>query len=131
MPDECERHVSHVSGHRGDEVGGRVVLNDDEQALVVDGAVVVARRRRPHGRSLVAIQRVCSEPETDSSTEVDARGESTKYCTPASPPMPPSKVALLMKAAIFTAEWCETPAARAVEHLSLGWYGRATPDKEP
>ena len=26
MPDECERHVSRVSGHRGDEVGGRVVL---------------------------------------------------------------------------------------------------------
>jgi len=108
-------------GHRGDEVGGRVSLDDDEQALVIDGAVVVARRRRPHGRSLVAIQRVCSEPETDSSTEVDARGD----------PMPPSKVASYMKAAIFTAEWCETPAARAVEHLSLGWYGRATPDKEP
>lgn len=52
-------------------MGGRVVLDDDEQAQVVD-AEEVARRRRPHGRSLVAIQRVFSEPETDSSTEVDA-----------------------------------------------------------
>ena len=53
MPDECERHVSRVSGHRGDEVGGRVVLDDDELALVVDGVAVAARRRRPHGRSLL------------------------------------------------------------------------------
>ena len=124
MPDECERHVSRVSGHRGDEVGGRVVLDDDEQALVVDGAVVAARRRRPHGRSLVAIQRVFSEPETDSSTEVDALY--TGVPTDAS-----VQGGAIMKAAIFTAEWCETPAARAVEHHSLGWYGHATPDKEP
>ena len=53
MPDECERHVSRVSGHCGDEVGGRVVLDDDEQALVVDGAVVAARRRQPYGRPLL------------------------------------------------------------------------------
>ena len=57
--------------------------------------------------------------------------KSTKSCTPASPRMPPPKVVPFMKAAISTAEWRETPAARAVEHLSLGWYGRATSDKEP
>ena len=50
------------------------MLDDDEQAHVVD-AKEVARRRRPHGRSLVAIQQVCSEPETDLSTEVDAHGD--------------------------------------------------------
>ena len=53
MPDECERHESLESEHRGDEVGGRVVLDDDEQAQVVDGAVVVARRRQPYGRPLL------------------------------------------------------------------------------
>jgi len=53
VPDECERHESLESEHRGDEVGGRVVLDDDEQALVVDGAVVASRRRQPYGRPLL------------------------------------------------------------------------------
>ena len=108
------------------------MLDDDELALVVDGVAVAARRRRPHSRSLVAIQRVCSEPETDSSTEVDARGDQIHEVVHTGAPTDASvQGGAIMKAAISTAEWCETPAARAVEHLSLGWYGRATPDKEP
>ena len=109
-------HVSRGSGHYDGEVGGRVVLDDSEQALVVDSVRVVARRRQPYGHTW---------PKSRKPKCVDGGKMTCQYyahgCGPMPPPGPSSRGALQRPAAILTASYvrCGSASSRTI-HISGG-----------